>query len=102
MNKLEEYKHNSVVTGQAPESFNEQEVGAYCEGLSDGFDKGFDRAIALDLPVKFTTWTRHNSVMSSDEGIYLTDEKAILHFGYFVVNEKELYQYWIDNIYKPE
>lgn len=94
MNKLEEYREN--------QSLNED----YNSGRDVVFKRGFDAAIALDLPVKFAEWhqeleccTEHPENMPE-----LWDENPTLEgfTSHSLKPMEELYQYWINNIYKPE
>ena len=72
-----------------------KEVGQDVNSL-DGFIAGFDAAIALNLPVKFADW---RMILVMDKGEL--QEKILLHFGYFP-NNKELFDYWLNNIWKHE
>lgn len=90
MNKLEEHK------------WNQSEIFAdkHYTHLSSNFRAGFDAAIALDLPVKFAKWI--NSVKyvdPEDLKVRINPELVPIEVG---GKTEELYQYWIDNIYKPE
>lgn len=75
MNELEKYK------------LEKSKQAEFCE---QDFVDGFDAAMALDLAVKFAKY--QNEKISED---------VLLHFGYYPTLEN-LYQYWIDNIYKSE
>lgn len=85
MNKLEEYRDKKVkerwggnLTWNLDDSDLEREYGA-----------GFDAAIALDLPVKFAEW-------------YHEYELGLTELSLDFTTLKELYNHWIENIYKPE
>lgn len=87
MNELEKYKDKKAY--ERADNYNESALT---------FKKGFDAAIELDLPVKFYKWRKR-----------LTDNKMRNMLGskcvrYSEENELEqlLYQYWIENVYKPE
>lgn len=83
MNKLEEYRDSLLI-----ECMPFDHEGHYGNNM---IIKGFDAAIALDLPVKFADWW--------DD---LTDWSDILaHFGHSSPNTKQLYEYWLEKIYKP-
>ena len=62
--------------------------------------RGFDAAIALDLPVKFAEW--------KDLSLESFELRRLADFTYQIDGEdatltnKELYQYWIENIYTHE
>jgi hypothetical protein len=55
-----------------------------------GYNDGTKDVMALDLPVKFAEWrdAHGREMMECDRNNIVTLE--------------ELYQYWIENIYKPE
>ena len=88
MNKLEKYKKD--FSGKPD----------YKSGwLSTCVEEGFDAAMALDLAIKFHLWSRHKHI----------DEKGLNIIRTGVINNKseeevakELYKYWLDNIYDPE
>ena len=111
MNKLEEYRDKKAEKYRD----NVVEMTRYNEGCTSydaerGYQRGFDAAIALDLPVKYNAWyldeylhavTGIGSHNISEEGVtYLKSLKT----QYFRKDDREphVYQYWIDNIYKPE
>lgn len=81
MNKLEQYKHEMTITGQAPKGYKSIQIQSYIQGLEDGSLQGFDAAIALNLPVKFAEYWYKISSGCPTQNDYL---------------------YWIDNIYEPE
>lgn len=89
MNKLEEYKINSAVDC----AIRVKNI-AHRAGVLVGYDEGFDAAIALDLPVKFSNWKD-----SKDQSWKEWARQAVLDDRYSV---KAAYEYWRDNIYKPE
>lgn len=69
---------------------------------------GFDAAISLDLPVKFTNWKdaliralnrkRHLQIVIEKDQMFFIPRKTS---GIGLANST-LYKHWIDNIYKPE
>lgn len=85
MNKLEEYKKNQNAAEGNYHSNPELMVRT-------AYDKGFDAAIALDLPVKFAIW----------QSLQRDENTGLLKLPYLSMGWKILYQYWINNIYKPE
>jgi hypothetical protein len=100
MNKLEEYKED-LATKRGKSYYkllNNMLIGE--SALASAFEKGFDAAIALDLPVKFMEWSADLISTRKDRHIlHLLPEVSKQDRWY---TEKELYQYWIENIYKPE
>ncbi len=64
------------------------------------YKEGFIAAIALDLPVKFAEW--------KDLSLESFELRRLADFTYQIDGEdatltnKELYQYWIENIYTHE
>lgn len=105
MNKLEEHRDK-----EAEDYISDYDPlqGTYQyskEAVKWGYKNGFDAAIALDLPIKFAEW-------QINEGItyYNPDGKIGFPNSYFrkdnhsmdIETPKELYQYWLENIYKPE
>jgi hypothetical protein len=105
MNKLEEYRDMEAKDAYQTDVRNDRVANAYKDGVETGFIKGFDAAIALNLPVKFAEW-------QINEGItyYNPDGKIEFPNSYFrkdnhsmdIETPQELYQYWIENIYKSE
>lgn len=96
MNKLEEYKINSAVDC----AIRVKNI-AHRAGVLVGYDEGFDTAIALDLPVKFSNW---KDKYTEKMGGYYYKSRLFdsgLERNKEYTNET-LYQYWIDNIYKSE
>jgi hypothetical protein len=84
MNKFEEYKEKLLSQSREMNADDAIEIG---------IQVGFDAVIALDLPVKFKLWTRTPEFM---DWLYLQsvqDDEQVT---------KLAYQYWIENIYKPE
>ena len=102
MNKLEEYKLKKVTNnlgfGSVNPEFTPVEIQAYRETLKYYWKTGFDAAIALDLPVKFAEWCLYGKYEAfknirrhaSMQGLSLEEET------------KELYRYWIENVYNLE
>lgn len=68
------------------------------------FMKGFDVAIALDLPSKFTDWLAKEGIKADR----MNAEGEVLYFKYEGASHdlkgtsKQLFEYWIENVYKPE
>lgn len=97
MNKLEEYKNNES-TEFGKTTFDSGSLPGTGSDFQYCFDRGFDAAIALDLPVKFHEWVRisvkKGDVKDNNNGSYLIN-------NHYYISE-ELYQYWIDNIFEPE
>lgn len=94
MNRLEEYKENRA-REYAPEGETMKEV-IQNKGYThrqEGFHKGFDAAIALELPVKFGIWA--NSLVYIN-GKY--QNSSAIEF----IDMSSAFKYWIDNIFKPE
>jgi hypothetical protein len=91
MNKLEEYRDKEAKEERKNTYINEKD-------REKGFKAGFDAVIALDLPVKFAEWLRKD--WNYVKGKYR--HKGDFYKNYNLQTEKELYQYWIENIYKPE
>lgn len=76
--------------------------------VHEAFYRGFDAAMELQLPVKFSKWLKNTdngdihynhitketspSIGFSPSDCYLDDFKT----------EEELYKYWLENIYQPE
>lgn len=106
MNKLEEYKSNEAqrlfIQGEAEDFNEEHDIQQH-----NAFIDGFDAVIALDLSAKFAEWI--------DNGRWKRERGRNGVFGKWYVpsagygggeptmyTTKELYQYWIDNVYKPE
>jgi len=104
MNKLEEYKLKKVTNdlgfGSVNPEFTPVEIQAYRETLKYYWKTGFDAAIALDLPVKFMEYSA-NLISTRKDGhiLHLLPEISKQDRWY---TEKELYQYWIENVYKSE
>jgi hypothetical protein len=97
MNKLEEYRDKRVTesTQFIPTAQDDREL----INERNFYKSGFDAAIALDLPVKFAEWIKKeawygNINLNASESIWVRNK------GF--MSPKELYKYWIENIYKPE
>lgn len=73
--------------------------------------RGFDAAIALELPIRFAEWKFQNThpvkikdgsisfVITKDKTEYITAQDLSDMTKY---TDKELYVYWIENIFKIE
>jgi hypothetical protein len=90
MNELEKYAQ-SLLIETAP--FDHE--GNYANNM---IKRGFDAAIALDLPVKFDKWVREGGDFGLGILYYSPD---LYKFRNAFLSTKELYQYWLDNVYKP-
>lgn len=66
-----------------------------------GFREGASYILALDLPVKFAEWK--DKYTERQMGVYYKSRmfESGLEINKEYTNES-LYQYWIDNVYKPE
>lgn len=107
MNKLEKYKKTSSVayaeevydgkddSGSGFGDFSQKDLWT---NRRDNYVSGFDAAIALDLPVKFAEWKDENW-HKHEVKLEVLDKTHVFDRN---VSMKQLYQYWIDNIYKPE
>jgi len=82
MKKLEEIRDKKA------NSFNpyRQEI----ETLSHIYNAGFDAAIGLDLPVLFADWKENVSHTQAKKMGLKKD-----------ASNKDLYHYWLNNIYQP-
>lgn len=91
-NTLEQYKTKRANVEYGYDS------GAF---LVMAFEDGFDKAIALDLPVKFAEWK--DKYTERQMGVYwksrFFDSGLVYNKDY---TNAELYQYWITNILKLE
>jgi len=85
-NQLEQYRERNAKKA-FPRSSTVMQVG---------YKEGFDAAIALELPVRFNSWA------NNEQGLSEAAQKAISNENNSISNNKELYQYWITNVYKPE
>ncbi len=69
--------------------------------------QGFDKAIALELPVKFVKWLQHSDNGDTHWNPHTREESASIGFSPLdcymdeTKTVEELYDYWINNIYKP-
>lgn len=104
MNKLEKYKLEKA-KAQA------QDGGDTVGESEEAYCRGFDAALALDLPVKFNKWyiDEYLPAVVFGEATGISKEVASLFRKWkddlkFLQNERDLlaYKYWIDNVYKPE
>lgn len=95
MNKLEQYKKD-----QAHLTYPMTETSLFSNLQRDGFNSGFDTAIALELPVKFAQWQIDEKITwYAPEGSIPSYFKEDNHSMY-ISSVEELYQYWLENIYK--
>lgn len=96
MNELEKYKKSLMIPNDIFKDTLEEQQDI-------GINYGFDAAIALDLPIKFTDWMAVNGIKvdgKKDEQITWMKYVGSTHTNQGTT--KELYKYWIDNIYKFE
>lgn len=95
MNALEQYKLNQA----EKETYN----FAHETQMRQGFEMGFDACLSLDLAVKFTSWVDSHTMF---EGIaYYLDKDynpEDLTIGIIGYNLNDVYQYWLDKVFKPE
>jgi len=70
------------------------------EASEDLYSDGFYAAIALNLPVKFMEWSA-DLISTRKDGhiLHLLPETAKQDRWY---TETELYEYWVENIFKIE
>lgn len=87
MNKLEELR---------------DKINIFTGNIGDIFEVGFDAAIALDLPVKFAEWIDEKCYTQLGQDIYWYEMNDKYEVNKVFENSQELYQYWIDNIFKIE
>lgn len=90
MNELEKYRDEQAKLKMSSLNSTTMRGKDACLISEIDFKKGFDAAIALDLPVKFAIWMTKP---------YLQEAKNIVrkhHPNY----HKELYQYWLESIFK--
>lgn len=57
----------------------------------NGFEEGFEKALSLDLPIKFAEWIEDN---------YFSLDDACLRLN--TADTAEVYNYWIQHIYSVE
>lgn len=68
----------------------------------DTLKEGFDAAIALGLPVKFTNWRDEQCVFHHGQWFLSGMSLPIHNDGVIATDNIKLYQYWIEKIYEPE
>ena len=89
MNELEKQKIQlGKEYGNSPVDYN------HIDDCEHDFIKGFDAAIALDLPVKFDEWKAEECSLKN----FVTGTPWFYDGKHW--SSKELYQYWIENILK--
>ena len=68
--------------------------------------RGCDAAIALDLPVIFNEWVKDWPFgFKRNDEYHIIMQTIFPHYtteGYGEPTSKQLYQYWLNNIYNPE
>lgn len=100
MNKLEEYKekrsNHTLEVAKEEFKYGDDPTPYSCERY---WGMGFDAYHALDLPVKFAKWLVK---AEEDAFAYLTDEDRyeIPDFKYETWTTKELFDYWLNNIWE--
>lgn len=86
--KLQQYKEQ-----EAQNKYPISDINWTLKSQQETFKEGFDKAMSLDLPIKFAEWASANFWHYSDI------EKA---WGNLIQNDvktsEELYQYWLENI----
>lgn len=96
MNKLEQFKAEQVLSYTMSQDGN---LNDYSDGYEEGWNKGFDSCIDLELPVKFADYLSKNWRKSKGKWF---------HVGDFYKNEKknpttkEIFNHWLQNIWKYE
>lgn len=88
MNKIEQHKTkllSDYMKNNADDAFE------------TAFKDGFDACMDLQLPVKFAEWKEN--VFNNDRKEF---EIVLQSFPNSFPEYKELFVYWIENIYKPE
>lgn len=112
MSKLEEIKkalsteEEALVAQATPENKGKQIL--LIKIRRKGLDDGFDAAIALDLPVKFAKWLKNLDNGTEHYNPYTGEKSDSIGFSPCdcyeddVMTVEELYQYWIENIFKIE
>lgn len=96
MNKLEQYRQTAAAKWEnTADQYNETFL----------WKTGFDAAINLDLPVLFHDWEKKAKMEAIDELQKYSGDDKKEKFTSMVArfrNTKELYYYWINNIYNSE
>ena len=100
MNKLEEYRNNEAEKQMNNLSAKTMRGINACIVSINDFKKGFDAAIALDLPVMFTKWKDWVTNTASHEAN--SEMLKIVKMIGGKPGAEELYKYWIENVYIPE
>jgi len=104
MNELEKYKQEQL-SNILDESLERDTLDEY---QAKGYEQGFEGVLSLDLPVKFSKWLK--TLDNGTEGFDHHTKKVIPSIGFSpydcftddLMTEEELYQYWINNIFKIE
>jgi len=89
MNELETYRE--ILVGKSWDDNHNTEQMA--------LRQGFDAAVALDLPVKFHSWAKDYPFGYKNHALNWHIQEQT---GSQYPTDTQLYQYWIDNIYKLE
>lgn len=66
-------------------------------GGKDGFTKGFDAAMELNLSVLFADWRDDNCFLADSLGIWIIYTNGGTEAMEF--SREELFNYWLENIY---
>lgn len=99
MNKLEKYR--DIKKQKIAEEVQHPQIQRQ---RADCYEEGFNQALSLDLPVKFAEYLAVNGIKPDGK-----DKDGNMYWMKYVnaghTNQGttvQLYQYWIENIYKPE
>lgn len=79
--KLQQYKQKEIIS-----YMGENDDDAFETGFSDGFDK----ALELELPIKFAKWLSEN--------LHQWEDVAEHSLAKTTKTTEEFYQYWLNNI----
>lgn len=90
MNNLEQYKQKLLSDSR---EYNADDA------IEHGMETGFDAAIVLNLPIKFAEWIAELEIAKDDEPFMWWWNRQ--DGSNPRISTKELYEYWINNIYKP-
>lgn len=100
--KLEEQREKMLSEefkfGYPNHSKSNDEIEEYRDNLKANYRIGFDAAIALDLPVKFTEWYTSINKMGHETRVKAVKTMNLPHYPTIA----DFFQYYIDNVYKFE
>lgn len=88
MNKLDEIKE---------EMFRKAEFSP-----DEDWMRGWDTAMALNLPVKFAEWTQKDKRKRYANGKWGAVRAGCGGGEQTFYTDQEMFDYWLENIYKPE